>query len=665
MAKKKKLNKPADQEDNTQNKELEDGVSEDAENDQTEDSQVEKKEKKKKKKEDAGPKPIISGKSAVKGIFIAFGVLAVFFIWAAFFSAQTNSYSLPMLLGLAIGGFLVAFLTRQLMQSAYYNLFRVLSLLLFIPIAIINFFKGNMYGFSFGFFGILSASVLIAAIIPYLFEGLDIDKIALYSISIFFVLGLIYLSYSSSIINSGEKTLYKANIFPAGVVFSKDSKTTWIYGDNQILPSETKGPVTFQIITDRHPDVFMELNRLQKDEMVKAMGNKGKPQKKSSNSKNGSPAPSPSPSFSPSPSPESTDKVNGEKKETEFPSFELKGENFSACQDRNGEKIAVAGSKLEETGNSVVVITLPDFKKIRILENSDLQPFLPGLSKNYPGYTPWNESGTRFFFFTYGEGGSLRLFVGDTEKESNTEIKSENILSACWVGNDELRIVTGTREPVKHIDLLNVFNFDIQGGAVYRWKDGMGAPEKITDVDAGVKRVAVHPLTGNIFTFDGQTMGILAPDATEFTKKNLSIIPGAFDSIISPDGKLMSCMNGDKVCVVDSETAVIRELMSTGDKTGNFTFTGDNRYLMWTDNSQGNFVFYYSNVVICDLMKNVTIKYPVNFQMCDFFTGKFSTAVYGLGKMGYIYDPYGQGIYYEQVSRENVMSLWKAYKLEY
>ena len=657
MAKKKKLNKPADQEDTGQNTEMEDSVSDEAENEQPENLQIEKKEKKKKKKE-AAPAPIISGKAAVKGIFGAFGVLAVFFLFSAFFSAKTNSYSLPMLLGLAIGGFLVAFLTKQLMQSAYYNLYRVLSLLLFIPIAVIIFFKSNMNGFSFGFFGIFSASVLIAAIIPYLFEGLDIDKIALYSISIFFVMGLIYLTYSSSIINSGEKTLYKANIFPAGVVFSKDSKTTWIYGDNHRLSSEgeVKVPTAFQIVTDRHPDVFKELSRLQKDEMVKAMGNKGKDKKKPANTKNGSPEPSPSPSPSPAPV--------IEQKDREFPAMELKGENFSSCQDRNGEKIAVAGSKLEETGNSVLVITLPDFRKIKILENSDMQPFLPDLSKTYPGYTPWNENGNRFFFFTYGEGGSLKLFVGDTEKENNTEIKLENVLSACWVSNDELRIITGTREPVKDISLLNVFNFDIQGGAIYRWKEGTEAPEKIVDVDSGVKRVAVHSLTGRIFTFDGQTMGVLSPDSTEFEKKNLSIMPGAFDSIISTDGKLMACMNEKKILAANLETAEIRELSLTGDRTGNFTFSGDNRYLMWMDNSKGNFVYYYSNVVIYDLQKNSSIKYPVNFKMCDLFAGPSSATIYNPRQMGFIYDPYTNGIYYEQVSKENVMSLWKAYRLE-
>lgn len=661
MAKKKKLNKPADQEDNLQSKDLKDSVSVEAEDEQTEDSLAAKKEKKKKKKE-AEPPPVISGKVAVKGIFAAFGVLAVFFLWSAFFSAGTNSFSLPMLLGLAIGGFLVAFLTKQLTQSAYYNLFRVLSLLLFIPIAVIVFFKSNMNGFSFGFFGIFSASVMIAAIIPYLFEGMDIDNIALYSISGFFVLGLIYLTHSSSVINSGEKTLYKANIFPAGVVFSKDSKTTWIYGDNQGLFSEVKVPTDFQIVTDRHPDVFMELNRLQKDEMAKAVMNKGANKKKPADAKNGSPEPSPSTSPSPSPSPSPLPEV--EQKDRVFPSMELKGEDFSACQDRSGEKIAVAGSKMEETGNSVLVITLPDFKKIKILENSDLKPFLPGLAKNYPGYTPWNESGTRFFFFTYGEGGSLRLFVGDTEKESNTEIKVENILSACWIGNDELRIITGTRESVKDIVLLNVFNFDIQGGAVYRWKEGTETPEKIADIDSGVKRVALHPLTGRIFTFDGQTMGVLAPDSTEFAKINLNIIPGVFSSIISPDGKLLASMDGKKVSVVELETGVTKELLLTGDKNSNFTFTGDNRYLMWMDNSQGNFVFYYSNVVIYDLQKNVSVKYPVNFKMCDLFAGPGSATVYNPRKLGFIYDPYNNGIYYEQVSKENVMSLWKAYRLE-
>lgn len=665
MSKKKKTNKPADQEDSAIKKEIEDGVSDGSVDESTEDSQAEKKEKKKKKKEDAEPRPIISGKSAVKGIFASFGILAVLFLWSAFASVQTNSFILPMLLGLAIGGFLVAFLTKQLTQSAYYNLYRILSLLLFLPIVVINFYRFNMNGFSFGFFGILSASVLVAAIIPYLFEGMDIDGIALYSISIFFALALIYLTYSSSILNSGEKTLYKAHIFPAGVVFSKDSKTTWIYGDNKVLTGEPKAPLAFRIATDRHPEVFMELNRLQKDEMVKAMGNNPKGKQKPADVKNGSPAPSASPSISPSPSPsqEAVDKAAEEKKDTEFPAFELKGEEFSSCQDRAGEKIAVAGSKLEETGNSVVVITLPDFKKIKILENSDLKPFLPGLAMNYPGYTPWNESGNRFFFFTYGEGGSLRLFVGDTDKESNTEIKLENILSACWVSNDELRIVTGTREPVKHFDLLNVFNFDIQGGAVYKWKEGTENPEKIADMDAGVKRVVVHPLKGKIFTFDGQNMGVLAADSSEFEKKNLNVIPGAFDSILSPDGKQLACRDGQKICVVDLETTVVRDLSSTRNKTGNFTFTGDNRYLLWTDVFPGSVIFYNSNIVVYDLQKNASVKYPINFKMCAYFSNISTNMPYGPNKMGYIYDPYNNGVYYEQVSNENVMSLWKAYRL--
>lgn len=659
MAKKNKLNRPDDHEDKSHEKETTDRSSDREENRESKDLQTEKKEKKKKSKE-SEPSPVISGKAAVKGLFALFGVLAVFFLFSAFFSAKTNSYSLPMLLMLAMGGFLIAFLTRQLLQSAYYNLFRILSLLLFIPIAVINYFKGDMYGFSFGFFGILAASVLITAIIPYFFEGMDIDKIALYSISIFFALGLIYLTYSSSVLDSGVKTIYRPNIYPAGVVFGKDGKTTWLYGDNQALSLEAKGPAVFQIVADMHPDEFINRNRLQKDEMVKAMGNKGKENGKKKNGKNGSPTPSPSPSMLPSPSPSTPQSNAADVRDKDFPSIELKGENFSACHDRNGEKIAIAGSKLEETGNSVLVIALPDFKKIRILENSDLQPFLPGLSKNYPGYTPWNQAGNKFFFFTYGEGGSLRLFVGDMEKESNVEVKLENILSACWVSDDELRIITGIREPVKNIDSLNVFNFDIQSGAVHNWKEGMETPEKIVDMDAGVKRIALHPLTGKIFTFDGQTMGVLNPDSTEFAKKNLSAIPGVFDSIISPDGKLLALKDGKKIIVTDLETAEMKELLSNAERAGNFTFTGDNRYLLWTDNSNGNFVYYNSNITMYDLEKNVSVKYPINFRLSDYFSGPYSSGVNNLRKMGYMYDPHNNGVYYQQTSKENVMSLWKA-----
>ena len=655
MSKKKKGKKTQDQDKDIVKSEVEE-TSEEVQEESTDASSggKEKKSKKKKSKE-TGPTATISGKYAVKGIFLLFGFLAVFSLGSAAFCVKTNSFSTILLLGLAMGGFLLAFLTRNLAQSAYFNLFRVLSLLMFVPIALINFYSNNMNGFSFGLFGILAAGVMIAAIIPYFFEGISVENIALYSLSIFFALGFIYLLYSSSVLDSGEKTLYKKAIFPSGVVFEETGKTTWIFGDNHLTQKDKKEPVTFQILSDRHPDKVMDMNKEFKKNQAKNYRGSPNSKKKKNSSKSGNNSPSPEASKV-----EEKKAEEKPKEKEEFLALDITGENFSACPDRKGSMMAVAGDGIAESGNSVIVVTLPGLKKIEIVSKSDLHLFLPGFSATYPGYTTWNKNGNKFFFFGRNKDGLLSLFVGDVEKEESREVKCENILSACWTGDDELRIVTGQKEKKKDVYFENVYNFDITGGAVYRWSEGMETTEKISDIEGSVKRVIVHPLSGRIFTFDGENAGILDKDSTTFKKSSLNIIPPSFSSIISADGKLLAAKDGESVLIVNLETSEKSTPETTSDIIYNFMFTGDNRYLIYTSNSKSTLLYKYSVISLYDIQEKKLKKYTTNFMTGDFRAGKFSTLIpHGLLKYGYIYDPYKKGLYYNEINNMDEMSIWK------
>jgi len=624
------------------------------------------------------------GRSIVRGIYYSFIFLALFFLWSAYFALTSGSSNQLLLVGLALAGFLLAFLSRQLAQSAYFQLYRVLVLLLFAPIALIYLFRNNMDGFTVGLFGVLGACVLVAAILPYFFEGIKVEKVATYSLSTLIIMGISYLMLATNILLPYERVLFQKGIYPPGIIFRKESNLTWIYGDNSFIKNSKDGSSTFRIITDRHPDAALKKMIEYEKKRQKAMGNRGKKPKKDKK------------------------KEKEKKKEPEvekFPFLSFDGIDFSSCPDREGTKIAVAGSKItakimedrketdekpdtekgkegngaekkvdkeekkesvhsrnEPLDNSLFIVKLPEMEKIDLLKSTKTKPFLPGFSASYPGYTTWNEDGKRLFFFGHTDDGKLQLFWGDINRKETGRIEMEDALSACWVGSEELRIVTGKKRRPKINYLENFFNFDIENGAIYRWNMGMEKPEKMMDLESEVKQVIVHPLSGRIFTFDGQSISILDPKSNTFDKKTFDKIPGAFTSIISSDGKMLAYNSGGVVRVFDVESGQTTDVEKTSDRTINFTFTGDNRYLLYSSISKDNIIFVYARISIYDFSSKTLKKITPNFMTGDYMAGRILREPImraGLVKNGYFYDRYHPAVYFSQINKDKVMSIWK------
>lgn len=629
------------------------------------------------------PQTVATGKNVVKAIYGVFALLTIFYLYNAYSSFHEGQMSIPLMMGLALGGFLVAFLSRQLERSAYFQLYRVFSVLLFLAVGVSTFFRLDMDGFLTGIVGVFSASVMLGVIMPFIFEGIEVEKVVLYTLCLFFALGIGYLAYTSGNVTIREKAVTFEGIYPAAVSLAENGKLAWIYGDNRLLREGGKGPVVFKILTNQHPEVAIALARKKALEEQKERIQQDKKKKKDKAS------PTPSPSVAAT----AAEGVPG----AGMTNLAFSGEFFTTSLSKDGLKLAVTGwSATPEDQNNdkekaepakenlTAVIDLETQKKTIIFTDKGSKPFFPAKSFNYPDYSTWNETGDRFFFFTVpaeGEGG-MKLYVVEPSQEKVTPVELEGVLSACWAGPEELRIITGEKEDVSlqvgelpgaNMNLLKqevnmgIFSQGIKNGVVHTWKPGMEKPEKTVDMDSGTKVYSVHPRTGKILTFNGSTAGILAPGSTSFESKTLAAIPGPYSNTISTDGKMLAFARDGNVYIYNLETGENKTAAATRDIVMGFTFSPDGKYLLYSSVSRSQFLYFHCNIIIYNIADgNITQIHP-NLLTGYYRSGRLNAAVYPpLTYLGFYCDPYRPGIYFEQLTRKNPLgnttyqvSFWK------
>ncbi|MCE1248317.1 MAG: energy-coupling factor transporter transmembrane protein EcfT [Firmicutes bacterium] len=593
---------------------------------------------KKEKKFKQNDQPVDVGINLFKGLYFLFVFLIAFFLWTSWSSLTGGNYSIFGILCLAFAGFLCAFMSKKLVMSGYYNLYRVLAVLLFAPLALVTFYSSEMDSFLFGFIGIFSASVLLAAILPYFFEGMKIEKIAIVSLVVLFTLAYGYIFFANSVLVPREKALTFGGIYPPGMIFEKDGKNVWIFGDNRFLKSKNES-LSFVVFKDVTPDQAIAKD---KADRIAAQNKQNDPNK---NHKNATPTPTPSasptptivwtqspsavasasPEASPSQTPSAVPSATSAAPATPAPSpaasgapapshglagipegaFVQKGENFSASPDRQGNMLAVAGERIDSgNDNEVFIVNLENHSKTVIFKDSTVKPFIPAISATYPGYTVWNSEGTKFFFFGKSQDEKISLYIADAKDNSSRRVETDGVVSACWVSPDELRIITGEKSAPKAAWLENRFCFAIKGGAIYKIKAGSTSPEKLMDINANVAKIAIHPATGNIVTFTGTEYALLAPSATSFASKAFAIVPNDEACVFSDDGKLLAYSINGKTGYLNPESGIDKVVEQSQDRATNLTITGDSRYLVYYATSPDSFFSLFNIhtlIKICDL----------------------------------------------------------------
>jgi len=622
---------------------------------------TEEEEIKEEEKSPSEPSPI--GQMVVKGLYLLFALFAVFFIYCAYSSLTGGNHSILLMAALALCGFLIAFLSRQLMKSAYFQLYRSLAILLFLAIAIVYFYWSNLDGFTYGLVSIFAACVLITSLIPYYFEGLAVEKVILFGLVSVFVLMVSFILLANSIMIPRENVMTYEGIFPTGVVFGKEGKKAWVYGDNSIIKGKDDSTV-FSIFEKKHPNILSpeappELPGKKKKEEKKKDKKDKKTQKTPDSSQvSGSPAATPA-----TKSDNKTDQGKDAKEKEIILSYKSVGKSFSSSADREGRMIAVAGLNIDNSAeHTVIVVELKTMKKKEILRDMNIQPMFPGLSSSYPGYTTWNPGDSKFFFLAKSDKGENGLFVADIEKGEPVKVNINNVLSAYWVSDDELRILTGEKEESLIKGLDNHFFPGIKKAELYSWKSGEEAPTKITEIDSEVKRVSIHPVTSTLLTFDGKNVGIMKGTEDSFSYRHLDKIPGEFTSIVSYSGKFLAYSDSKTVNLYNLDTGKNKVIEKTSDSTTNFTFTGDSRYLLYSSHSGRFILSSHFLIKIYDIKTGKILHVVPNFLTGTFRTGgQYAPSIL---MHGYYYDLHNTGAYFDTVKftkpgASKEASLWR------
>lgn len=618
----------------------------------------------KEEEEKSDSKPSPAGKSVVKGLYLTFAVFIVFFLYSAYSAMTGGNHSILFMAALALCGFLIAFLSRQLMGSAYFQLYRILAILLFLAIAVIYFFWSNLDGFTYGLVSIFAACVLVTSLIPYYFEGLAVEKVILFGLVSIFALMIGFVLLANSIMIPRKNVMTYEGIFPTGVVFGKEGKKAWVFGDNELIKGKD-APGVFSILEMKHPNILPPEKPPAFPGKKKKKGKKKKDnQKKEAEKAPASPKVSESPTDSPSPKSDKKSKESkDEEKKKETLSYKLIGKGFSSSPDREGRMIAVAGKNIENSAeNIIVVVELKTMKKKEILRDINIKPLFPGLSSSYPGYTTWSPDGNRFFFLAKSEKGENHLYISDVEKDKLRRVKMDGVLCAYWVSDEELRIVTGEKEESTVKGVENHFFPGIKKAEIYSWKVGEDTPQKVMDIDGGVKRISVHPITSTLLTFDGKNVGIMRESEDSFSYKSLDKIPGEFTSIVSYNGNLLAYSDSGVVNIYNLETGENKVVEKTGDSTVNFTFTGDSRYLLYSSYSGKFILSSHFLIKIYNLKTGKILKVVPNF-----LTGTYRSkkeAAPSILMHGYYFDLHHPSAYFDTIKftkpgASKEASLWR------
>jgi hypothetical protein len=303
-----------------------------------------------------------------------------------------------------------------------------------------------------------------------------------------------------------------------------------------------------------------------------------------------------------------------------------KGENFSASPDKQGNLLAVTGEKIDGGNtNEVFVVNLENHTKTVLFKDSVIRPFIPTISATYPGYSVWNAAGTKFFFFGKGSDDKVSLYIADAVKNESRRIEAENALSACWTGPDELRIITGEKTAPKDVYLENRFCFEIKNGVIHKLAADSTTPEKVLDVNPDTARIAIHPTTGNIITFNGKDFSLLSAGSTAFSASPFAGIPTETACIISDDGKLLAYSLNGKTGYLNLETGAVKDVEQSSDRIANLTFTGDSRYLLYFASSTDSMISLFqihTLVKIFDLKTGILHNLTPNYLTGNIKTGR-------------------------------------------
>ncbi|MFP4497701.1 MAG: hypothetical protein ACLFQV_05770, partial [Vulcanimicrobiota bacterium] len=363
------------------------------------------------------------------------------------------------------------------------------------------------------------------------------------------------------------------------------------------------------------------------------------------------------------------------------PDFSEKAEVFSWSPDWQQSIIAVASVKNSQEKNEVFLVDLNNFSKKTIAVSTDTKFALPYKSHTFKDYSVWSPDDKRFFFISPTEK-AFKLYIYDAERDTYWEVPRDNILSAFWINNEEMILLTGKygensqkeeyKPKVPLYDRTSRF-FDFIPGKVeaFRWKVGTGNFEKLQELPQETKIVKVHPVTGQALCFDGERLIRISaeslqgqtPESVEF-----KYLPHIFESGISPDGKKIVLKKGNMVQLADMKTSSEITLEETTDLIKHVTFSADGKSIMYLSASKYSMLYFHSLLKTYDLetdkLNKVVLHFLTgSFRAVDIFPGRYPYAFYS--------DPVKNENYFEQITyksgfsqADNSIALWQLFPRE-
>lgn len=588
----------------------------------------------------------------VWSIYAVFGVLILFYLWSAYAAVTGGTFSLFFMLALAAGGFFITVLSRRVQKSGYFNVYRVLSIIFFLLVAVMYFFMSSIDGFLYALLCGFSAVAMAVAVLPFIFKGISIEKMISSGVGAFLIFLIGLLLWGTHNVTSRQKTIGFENVYPFAAVFNRSKKNVLIIGDSRFFNQDVDKRITLRIIKEKHPHEERIQQAIKKREELQKFIHRGK--KKDDEEKNKDEQKNNNESKNKEKKGKGKNKDRGKKEKP--PQYEALAVSFSWSPDRKGARTAVTAIDEHPGKNTVFTVDLETLERTDIYSGKDQKFTLPWKSRTFPGYTTWTPDGKKFFFLSPQEEETYRVFVGDPELPGYTGIDLDGVISAFWGSDDDLFLITGKKkmktsseEEKKSRKVFpgiyrGFFDFIPENVEIYRWNEEMESPESFVSLPSWVEVVKVHPKSGKLLGFGKDKVAIIPGKTRKIETRPFPHVPDPVFSGISQDGKTVLLKSPqNQVKLVNIESGKQEVIETTDDYIKNVTFSGDGKYVLYTSCSDYNFMMFHSFLKVYNLEKKTLDRIVPNMVTASFRA--VTTQQYA-----YFSDPYRHRIYFEQIS---------------